>query len=303
MSDSVNGNPPQPPSATASSERPKVVLDSTDSSQAANQQRTSATGSTTKKPSLEFLKWWLTESRNPDRDNKRVRMWEKMGWEVFQRKALLLAAAGDLRANDVPNALQLAATDIFVEKAQVFLDRRGKMMYWFGLGTSVLAVVTLVCAAIFIFRTDVKDLLHVQTSSDRVSNQYLTLLIVKTTTASAFVGTLVFFLISLSRALLHEATVLYSRRHSLRFGRLFVYLKSNEMTRDDLVAVFNWNAEFSTAFKDIHPENISKSPAAKITDAPVQMWKSGAETAKELFGMWIKHRETQQATSAAASGH
>ena len=91
-----------------------------------------------------------------------------------------------------------------------------------------------------------------------------------------------YFLVSLSRALLHEGTVLYSRRHSLRFGRLFVYLMSDKMSREDLVAVFNWNAEFSTAFKDIQAENITKMPLSKAFETAVELSKTAADLAKPV---------------------
>jgi hypothetical protein len=63
---------------------------------------------------------------------------------------------------------------------------------------------------------------------------------------------------------------------------LFVYLKSDEMTREDLEAVFNWNAEFSTAFKDIQAENIMKSPIVRLLETPTALLKSSAELVKSL---------------------
>ena len=83
-------------------------------------------------------------------------------------------------------------------------------------------------------------------------------------------------------AFFHEGTVLFSRRHSLRFGRLFVYLMSDHMKREDLEAVFNWNAEFSTAFRDIRAEGIAKSPLLKVIEAlsPAESIKALNELAK-----------------------
>ena len=206
-----------------------------------------------------------------------------MGWEVFERKALLLAAARDLEENGVKNDLKLAAADIFVEKAQRALTWRGWLLYGFGLITATAVVTLLSFAAWYVYAVDPRNLLHVHESTEWVSTAYLTVLLLKSTTAGGFVVGIAYFLVSLSRALLHEATVLFSRRHSLRFGRLFVYLKSEEMTRQDLEAVFNWTAEFSTAFKDIQPDQVTKSPLVRLIEQPGESAKVIADAVKPAF--------------------
>ncbi len=55
---------------------------------------------------------------------------------------------------------------------------------------------------------------------------------------------------------------------------------SEKMTREDLEAIFNWNAEFSTAFKDIRPEKVGKTPAMKVVETPVELMKSLTQMAK-----------------------
>lgn len=238
---------------------------------------TSSLGSTLLKPETSLLKKWLDESKNPDADIERKNRWNGIGREVFERKALLLAAATDLYRNNIANPMQLAATDIFVEKAQGYLTQRGRIFYVLGTLTAVLAILVLLFAAWFIINADVAGLLGVTRSSDHVSRAYLWVLILKSSTAAAFIGGIAYFLVSLSRALLHEGTVLFSRRHSLRFGRLFVYLKSQEMSREDLEAIFNWNAEFSTAFRDIRPENIGKHPLVRGLESTIDGLKAVTE--------------------------
>lgn len=255
-----------------------------------DQKQKSLLGETLRDPDCSLLRKWLTGRglNKPDiawwRAIRwwRARRWRKIGWEVFERKALLLAAARDLEENDISDPMKLAATDIFVEKAQVFLTTRGRALYVFGVLTSVLAIGLLLGAAWFAYGTETKKLLDVANSSDDVSPAYLTILILKSITASGFVVGVAYFFVSLSKALLHEATVLYSQRHSLRFGRLFVYLKSDTMTRDDLEVIFNWNTEFSTAFKDIKAEDIMKSPLTRAIEAPVEGVKVMAELWKEI---------------------
>ncbi|MGB2899104.1 MAG: hypothetical protein WBB89_07560 [Candidatus Acidiferrum sp.] len=72
------------------------------------------------------------------------------------------------------------------------------------------------------------------------------------------------------------------------------------MTREDLVAVFNWNAEFSTAFKDIQAENITKSPLVRLIEQPGEAVKSFNETVvKPLIEKLAKEQET---TGGAGGG-
>jgi hypothetical protein len=50
---------------------------------------------------------------------------------------------------------------------------------------------------------------------------------------------------------------------------------SDNLSREDLEAIFNWNAEFTTAFKDIRADDMSKSPLNsildKVTDIPAKV--------------------------------
>jgi hypothetical protein len=134
------------------------------------------------------------------------------------------------------------------------------------------------------------------TSADaKISNQYMAVVILKATTAGGFFAGIIYFLVSLSMAFFHEGTVLFSRRHSLRFGRLFVYLMSDTMKREDLEAVFNWNAEFSTAFRDIRAEGIAKSPLLKVIEAlsPAESIKALNELAK-----LAKSKQSDEKTAA-----
>src|SRR5260370_25548133 len=73
--------------------------------------------------------WRVSIVPNPDPDHSdRQKRWEEIGWEVFERKALLLAAAKDLQDNGCSNPVKLAAADVFVEKAQNFLTDRGTQL-------------------------------------------------------------------------------------------------------------------------------------------------------------------------------
>jgi hypothetical protein len=240
-------------------------------------------------PERSLLRRWLrafraqgnAKAENPDVSWRRQKRWANIGWEVFERKALLLAAARDLEENGVPNPLKLAATDIFVEKAQRYLTIRARLLYWTGILIALLLVATLGGASWYVFTRRPQDILQITWSNEPVSTAFVTVVILKATTAGGFVAAIAYFLVSLCRALLHESTVLYSRRHSLRFGRLFVYLMSEKMSREDLVAVFNWNAEFSTAFKDIQPDQMTKTAIIKAMEIPRDLVKAINEGRKE----------------------
>jgi hypothetical protein len=244
-------------------------------------------------PDLSLLRQWLLEYENPDVDEARIKRWKGIAWEVFERKALLLAAASDLQANGIPNALKLAAVDIFVEKAQRLLTMRGSLLYWAGTVTGVVAVTLLGGSVWYTFNSDVFRLLGVKDADATVSSAVLTMAILKTTTAGGFVAAMVYFLVSLSRALLHEATVLYSRRHSLRFGRLYVYLLSSELSFEHLEKAFNWNAEFTTAFKDIDAGKMG-SPISKALDSLTEMAKNVNAVAKKASDSGNKSKKSEE---------
>ncbi len=258
-------------------------------------------GATLRDPHRSLLREWLSRATNPDTDVDRTKKWNEIGWEVFERKALLMAAARDLEENGVSDPTRLAAADIFVEKAQRILTARGLILYRLALVTSLLAVTVLGLGAWYVYHLDVlRDLLHTEKSSESVSSAYLWVLLVKSTTAGAFVLAVAHFLISLTRAFLHEGTVLYSRRHSLRFGRLFVYLMSGKMTREDLEAVFNWNADVATAFRDIRADLIAKAPVAKVLEAPVETLKATTELLK--LAMERREKTDEKASPPGGSG-
>lgn len=83
----------------------------------------------------------------------------------------------------------------------------------------------------------------------------------------------IYFSASLARAFFHEATVLFNRRHSIRFGRVHVYLKDGDMRHDELMDAFGWNFEPKSAFMKIRPELVTKSLPGQIIEAV----RTGAE--------------------------
>lgn len=167
----------------------------------------------------------------------------------------------------------LAATDLFVEKAQLALTRRSDRLYnsgrWSMMGTFLL----LAGAAGFV----AFQLSH--PISGDIPNNTLILRIFQATALSAFVLVGVKYLVSLGRSFFHEANTLRDRRHALRFGRLYVYLKRGHVDLEDLEKAFNWNAITTSSFLDMKPEMVAETLLHKIIDA---FGKLPADTAKAL---------------------
>ena len=81
----------------------------------------------------------------------------------------------------------------------------------------------------------------------------------------------VYVLVMVARASFHEGTILRNRRHSLRLGRLFLYLKltsasnahdlrelkKSQLNAIEMESIFGWNLESSSAFKDIKGEAVT----------------------------------------------
>jgi hypothetical protein len=186
------------------------------------------------------------------------RRWKNIGKEVYSRKSLLFAASEDLKSHNIENEVALAATDVFVEKAQKLLTTRARWCMTWGFLMSTVTLAMLISASFWLYEHDIVTGIAKYGALDGL---LFTLLVVKATTAGAIFAAAIYFAMSLSKAFLHEGIVLYSRRHALRFGRLYVYLSKGRIKFKELEEAFKWNAEFTSAFKDINPEKASGHPA------------------------------------------
>lgn len=160
----------------------------------------------------------------------------------------------------------LAVVDLFVEKAQQKLTeratkhRREAGLYLIG----ALAILGLL-AALLIGRTWLPELPRAAAASDPWS-QTIQSILLTSGIAGVFFGA-VYLFVMLARASFHEATILLNRRHSVRLGRLLMYLKltsastahelqelKREMSSSEMESIFSWNLQSSTAFRDIKGE-------------------------------------------------
>lgn len=217
------------------------------------------------------------------------------------------------------NSFQLAAADVFVEKAQVHLTERGTQFYIYGSLCAVLAVAVTAGAFALIYIFDPSAL--IKNLGEPTSTNYSWFVLVyfiKTAVLGGLSGGLIYFLAALSRAFFHEGTLIFARRHAIRFGRMYLYLKygapveqrmeefmtalsptlpklhiesiqtllSNagfpeSVEVEDLEKAFGWNLETHTAFKDIKADRMSSNLFVKALDKIAEIAKSISEPAKE----------------------
>ncbi len=222
-----------------------------------------------------------------DEEMKLESGWKEVDQELKNRYQLILEAIESLKkvqkaegegSWDSGVLLKLAATDVFVEKAQRKLTSKATALRWLGILASVLLLSSLGFAAWRVAGSSLKDTLGEET----LNGYSLTFVIVKALSFGGFVFTAVYFLGELARALLHESTVLLNRRHALRFGRLSVYMKRGDVDIETLQKIFQWNDEFTTAFKDIQPQTLKSAGLGQMAELPPKVIKELAGLVENL---------------------
>jgi hypothetical protein len=209
------------------------------------------------------------------------KVWRLLEAELDERLFLFNKLSQQIQDNDLSrHHVEVAATDLFVEKAQVYLTWRARFLTFVGGFAALVAIVVFMFPAIYlIYKEDFSpssyakifiekyDITYVKRSgieqttyNGLTKNQFAYIFYLMLLRNSAIGGAFIAsagFLVYISRSCFHEATILYNRRHALRFGRLFVYLKTagNVFTIDELETAFKWTDEYSTAFKELKPES------------------------------------------------
>jgi len=156
----------------------------------------------------------------------------------------------------------LAATDLFVEKAQRVLTRRYHRLLAMGIIASIVTFGVLAFAVTVAF-VQLRDPID---DNVLTSKYALVLRVFQATALAAFILVAVKLLISFSRSFFHEAITLVERRHALRFGRLYVYLRRGEVADSMLEEAFQWNKDARTSFLDIRPEAVAETLLHKTLD-------------------------------------
>lgn len=146
-------------------------------------------------------------------------------WDSILKKVILRETAVSIISNGVLkrfiSAKEIGATDIFVEKAQDILETRSsdmsKYAQWSAAAASMLVLIFFV--AIFCM-----EIFHITIEAKFATQSLIAGIVKNATIAGVFLG-IEYVLVSLYRAYTHEATILKNRIHSLRLGKLFIYLK------------------------------------------------------------------------------
>lgn len=154
---------------------------------------------------------------------------------------------------------RLAATDLFVEKAQRVLSRRASMMS--ALGYMSLVMTTCVLGG---STAGALIVIHNARFDDPTTGEVI-LRIFQGLGLAGYLLIAMRTFIALARSFFHEATVLRDRRHAMRFGRLMVHLMGGkEMTLEDLTEAFNWNIQTSSSFLDIDANRITETVVGNL---------------------------------------
>lgn len=138
------------------------------------------------------------------------------------------------------HATQLAAADVFVEKAQIHLTSRAHNYYWAGAASAACAIIVIVLAFRFIGQNPpsatIAELEKIRASPGEGDHYpwYVLLFFIRTVTIGGLATATLYLFVSLSRAFFHEGTVLFARRHSIRLGRLYMYAKYGILKNEDV---------------------------------------------------------------------
>lgn len=158
---------------------------------------------------------------------------------------------------DADTLFRLAAVDLFVEKAQAVLTARARRMSRAGVLSSLVAVAALTGLSAYIA-------IQVASPTREISQNELILHVVSTVSLGAIVLVAVKYMIALARSFFHESVTLLSRRHALRFGRMYLYLNPRDVELEHLLEAFDWNRGGESSFLDIKPGEIGQTPYSAL---------------------------------------
>lgn len=127
-------------------------------------------------------------------------------------------------------------------------------------------------------------MMHHPIKRDDLDGYILTLRLFQASAFATFVLLGAYVLHAFSRAFFHEGTKLRERRHALRFGRLYMYLKKDSFNVKEFEQVFDWNRDTATAFqqiKDISTETLQ----GKLLAMPADVIRAFLEKGQSKVGI------------------
>jgi hypothetical protein len=184
--------------------------------------------------------------------------------EAMRRRNEILVAAikrtQDLYiVTDQRQVFRLAATDLFVEKAQLMLAQRARMMWRAGIVSTVAAGALMIgLSAFVVWRAQAF-------ASPSLVGNMLALALVEMGAAAVVVFLTVRYLIKLSRSFFHENVATVAKQHGLGFGRLYVYTNPDAVRLKDLQDAFGLDLESTPIFLDIKAKETADTIYSKVT--------------------------------------
>lgn len=181
------------------------------------------------------------------------------------------------RGVDHEKIQQILASEVFVEKAQYHLGYRA---WWYNFAATALILSAVVAIGTFVFwygkplnqqYVDFVNSMKIGSLYYAAFDQVLT--------GGVFLGG-AFALVSLARSFLHEAAVLYARRHALRFGRLQLLLSEGKLDMKEMMEAYGWNIETGTAFERNESERRLKGIIGQVTELVSTLGKVVGDVAK-----------------------
>lgn len=158
-------------------------------------------------------------------------------------------------STDKRRLYKLVTTDLFVEKALSYLNRKARkyerysaLLFIFIISLFVLAIG---CAFYSIHNTDFGNF---DKKDIAVMWAQISIVFIKNFTFYGLIIIVMSFLYRMIRSLYDQAERIKDRRHALRQGRLYVHLKGGEVDIEEMKEAFNWNTTQPNAFSDFNPD-------------------------------------------------
>lgn len=154
---------------------------------------------------------------------------------------------------------RLASCDVFVEKAQFFLEERAGHYFWLGF---VLYAFSLLALG---FGTWLAETRLVTLNSNPPKDVVpLIANFIVAFTAFGMIVLVAVFCVRGAKACLDQRERLLTKRHALRQGRLFLHLAGGRADAEQMERAFNWNTSQANAFTDMKTD--AKAPWGSAID-------------------------------------
>lgn len=184
--------------------------------------------------------------------------------QQLQEKTALRDTSSENQSPEYPFILQppamrsynLAVTDLFVEKALAYLNRKARLYSRQGFILYTIAFLCMASAIIFSFTNNHSPdkTLNIILSHNNLATHLMISNFIKNFTFYGLIILLAVYTARMGKTLFAQSEQMKDRRHALRQGRLFVHLKGGNVTIEELERAFNWNTTQDNAFFHLNTE-------------------------------------------------